>query len=121
MAALHGAQFEPEAQRFTSAHISSFQHFEELYERSVSDSREFWAQMGREMLTWKHQFQDVNDSDFAEGMIAWFLGGKLNACDNCVDRHVPERGNEIAIIWESDEPGQSPQITYRELQRGVAS
>jgi acetyl-CoA synthetase len=62
----------------------------------------------------------VSDCDFNEGMISWFLGGKLNACENCVDRHVKDKGDQTAIIWEADEPGQEKYITYRELQRNVS-
>ena len=120
MATLHGDHYLPSPERSAESHIPSFEVYQEMYQRSIGDSREFWAEMGRDMLSWNHDFQDVNDSDFTEGMIAWFLGGKLNVCNNCVDRHVPERGNQVAIIWESDEPGEGRQITYRELQREVS-
>lgn len=56
---------------------------------------------------------------FAEGDVAWFLGGRLNACHNCVDRHIPELGDKPAIIWESDEPDHSRTYTYREVLREV--
>jgi len=120
MATLSGENYAPQSDLSAESFVPSFEAYEELYKRSISDSREFWAEKGRELLTWKHDFQDVNDSDFTEGMIAWFLGGKLNVCDNCVDRHVPERGDQVAIIWEADEPGEGRQITYRELQRDVS-
>ncbi len=120
MATLHGEHYPPQSDLSAESLLPSFEAYEKLYKRSIDDSREFWAEMGRELLTWRHDFQDVNNSDFAEGMIAWFLGGKLNVCDNCVDRHVPEQGDQIAIIWESDEPGQGREFTYRELQRDVS-
>jgi acetyl-CoA synthetase len=53
-------------------------------------------------------------------LVSWFLGGRLNACENCVDRHVKDKGDQVAIIWEQDEPGQEQRITYRELQRKVS-
>jgi acetyl-CoA synthetase len=61
----------------------------------------------------------VQDCDWKQGLVAWFLGGKLNVCENCVDRHVQTRGDQVAILWEGDEPGQNRRITYRELQREV--
>lgn len=120
MADLHGENYTPSREYAAASLIPSFQAYQDLYARSITDSREFWSEMGRKTLNWTHEFQHVNDSDFSQGMIAWFLGGKLNACGNCVDRHVPERGDEIAIIWEADEPGEGRKITYRELQRDVS-
>ena len=57
---------------------------------------------------------------FRKVWFSWFLGGKLSACENCVDRHVKDKGDQVAIIWESDEPGKEERITYRELQRKIS-
>jgi acetyl-CoA synthetase len=94
--------------------------YRSVYADSIKNNSEFWDRNTRELLHWQHDFQMVSDCDFSEGLISWFLGGKLNACENCVDRHVTEKGDQTAIIWESDEPGQEQKITYRELQRKVS-
>ena len=112
--------YAPNPELFKQSDIASFDSYKEMYQNSVTNNDEFWGKIARETLTWKHDFNDVNDSEFNEGMIAWFLGGKLNACENCVDRHVAERGDQVAIIWESDEPGEGKKITYKELQREVS-
>ena len=117
MAELHGDHFAP---LVSGARVGSITDYESLYKRSVTDNDVFWGEMGRELLSWTHEFKQVNDTDFGNGLIAWYLGGKLNASYNCVDRHVPERGDQVAIIWESDEPGQGRNITFRELQREVS-
>jgi len=90
-----------------------------MYRESLDAPDAFWARMAREHLTWAHEFRQVSDCDWDNGLVSWFLGGKLNVCENCVDRHVKSRGNQVAIIWEGDEPGQNRRITYRELQREV--
>jgi len=97
--------------------IANIAQYHELYARSINDPVGFWGEQAKIRLTWQHEFSQVTDSDFAFGEVAWFLGGKLNVCENCVDRHVAEgRGEQLAIIWEGDEPGQNRRITYRELQ-----
>ena len=99
--------------------IDSVEEYQRLYDSSIQDPDTFWAQQAREHLSWIHEFDQVRDNDWREGLIAWFLGGRLNACVNCVDRHVEKRGDQVAILWEGDEPGQVRKITYRELQREV--
>jgi acetyl-CoA synthetase len=110
----------PESRNFRNAHVASMKQYQKLYKESISNGSEFWGNKAKEFLTWQHEFQMVNDCDFNEGMISWFLGGKLNACENCVDRHVREHSDKIAIIWEPDEPGKEKRITYKELQREVS-
>lgn len=102
------------------AAISSMANYKQLYSESINNNSSFWGEQAKSYLHWQHPFQQVNDSDFAAGMVSWFLGGKLNACENCVDRHVKDHGDKTAIIWESDEPGQEKRISYRELQRQVS-
>ncbi|HAT12172.1 MAG TPA: acetate--CoA ligase [Planctomycetes bacterium] len=93
--------------------------YERLYRESLDQPDAFWDRMAREHLSWIHEFREVSDNDWKQGLVAWFLGGKLNVCENCVDRHVKTRGDQVAILWEGDEPGQNRSITYRELQREV--
>ncbi len=93
--------------------------YQALHAESLRDPDHFWGRMALEHLTWIHPFREVSDNDWQQGLVSWFLGGKLNVCENCVDRHVRTRGDQVAILWEGDEPGQNRRVTYRELQREV--
>jgi acetyl-CoA synthetase len=110
----------PNQDLFKDSFVSSLEQYKSMYDESIKNNSEFWEKNARELLHWQHDFQLVSDCDFSEGLVSWFLGGKLNACENCVDRHVKERGDQVAIIWEPDEPGNEQRITYRELQRKVS-
>jgi acetyl-CoA synthetase len=110
----------PNKDLFKDSYISSMEQYKKLYTDSIENNSEFWEKKARELLHWQHDFQLVSDCDFSEGLVSWFLGGKLNACENCVDRHVKDKGDKVAIIWEPDEPGKEERITYRELQRKVS-
>jgi acetyl-CoA synthetase len=101
------------------ASIPDLASYQKLYDESLRDPDHFWGRMALEHLTWLHPFREVSDNDWQQGLVSWFLGGKINVCENCVDRHVKTRGDQIAILWEGDEPGQNRRITYRELQREV--
>jgi acetyl-CoA synthetase len=110
----------PHKDLFKDSYVSSMEQYRELYADSIKNNSEFWEKNARELLHWQHDFQMVSDCDFTEGLVSWFLGGRLNACENCVDRHVKDKGDQVAIIWEQDEPGHEQRITYRELQRKVS-
>ena len=71
--------------------------------------------MARSRLDWNKDFTSVNTSSFTEGKISWFTDGTLNVADNCITRHLENRGDEIALIWEKDEPGQDERLTFNEL------
>jgi len=86
-----------------------------LRSRALREGDEFWAREARERIDWIHDFHTVQDCDLEQGRIAWYLGGRLNASENCLDRHLPSRGDKTAILWEGDEPGQVRKLTYREL------
>jgi acetyl-CoA synthetase len=100
------------------AQVGSFAEYERLYRRSLAEPEAFWREQS-EILTWFHPFHTVCDGDFGEVDFGWFLGGRLNACYNCVDRHVQERGEKTAIIWAKDEPGEYERVSYRRLYREV--
>jgi acetyl-CoA synthetase len=100
------------------AHVGSFEEYQRLYRESLADPAGFWKREA-ELLTWFHPFHTVTDGDFTEVDFGWFLGGRLNACYNCVDRHLAERGEKTAIIWAKDEPGEYERVTYRQLYREV--
>ena len=111
--------FSPPAALGRQAHIPSIESYRQLHAESLRDPETFWRQRALETLSWFHPFSQSSDCDFENGMVAWFLNGRLNACHNCVDRHVATRGDQVALIWESDTPGQGKNVTYRELQREV--
>jgi acetyl-CoA synthetase len=110
----------PDKHSFSKPYVGSVEEYREMYDESMNNNTRFWEKKANELIMWQHDFQHVNDSDFEQGAISWFLGGKLNVCENCVDRHVKDRGEQVAIIWERDEPGNEKRITYRELQREVS-
>jgi acetyl-CoA synthetase len=103
----------------SGAHVGSATQYSQLYKESIKDPEKFWESMAKENLIWDAPFSAVKFGSLLEGDVAWFLNGKLNACVNCVDRHIPSRGDKTAIIWESDEPGETKNITYKELLREV--
>ena len=100
------------------AHLDR-QAYQELYRRSIEDPDGFWADQARQRLDWIDEWNVVSDSDLPSGNVAWFLGGRLNACVNCVDRHLPARADQAAIIWEGDDPADDRTITYQELHDDV--
>ncbi len=102
---------------FSDAYITP-EIYRKKYDESVSDSAGFWAKEA-EILTWSKKFNKVRQIDFNKAEINWFLGGKLNACYNCVDRHLEKNKNKVALIWESDDPSHSKKVTYSELYSEV--
>jgi len=101
-----------------SAHLNAEQ-YKTMYEQSVTDPAGFWAEQARQFLHWDKPWDTVLDWDYTKGHIRWFEGGKLNACYNCVDRHLDTRGDQTALIWEGDDPANDARITYRELYEHV--
>jgi acetyl-CoA synthetase len=100
------------------AHIDEAQYLS-MYQRSVDDPATFWAEQAEKFLSWDKHWDTVLDWDFHKGHIRWFEGGKLNACYNCVDRHLETRGDQTALIWEGDDPAKDDKITYRQLHKRV--
>jgi acetyl-CoA synthetase len=94
--------------------------YEEMYRHSIEDNEGFWAeQAGR--IDWIRPFTQVKDVSFAKDdlHIRWYHDGTLNACYNCVDRHLETKSDDVAIIWEGDDPSVDLSITYRELHERV--
>ncbi len=95
------------------------QEYESMYEQSMSQPDEFWADQADQFISWDKKWDKVSDVDFSKGKIAWFEGATLNVSYNCLDRHLPEKANQIAIIWEGDDPDSSQSVTYKELHEMV--
>ncbi len=102
-----------------NAHIKSLAEYKEMYRRSVEEPADFWREMAG-ILDWFAPPRNIMDVDMEEVDFSWFGGGRLNACFNCVDRHLPYRGEQTAIIWAADEPGEYRYISYREVKHNVA-
>lgn len=94
--------------------------YERMYEHSVRDPDGFWDEQAKAMLDWFEPYHTVRSVDYNKPEIKWFEGGKLNITHNCLDRHLATRGDQVAIIWEADNPDEpSLKITYRELHERV--
>ncbi len=102
------------------AHINQDRYWD-MYQRSVDNPEGFWAEQAEQFVTWYKPWNKVLEWDYSEGKISWFEGAELNVCYNCVDRHLATRGDQIAIIWEGDDPGDDKKITYRELYEEVCT
>ena len=109
--------FPPSPEFVSQAQINSEAQYNELYQRSIQDPEGFWGDMAKQELHWFEPFHTTMkwEEPFAE----WFVGGKTNACYNCVDAHVVSgNGNQIALLWEG-EPGDTRQVTYAQLLKDV--
>ena len=101
------------------AHIDNEQYLE-MYQKSIEHPDEFWAEQADEFIIWSKRWDKVQSCDFGTNVdIKWFEGGKLNVSYNCLDRHLETRGDQVAIIWEGDDPEEERQITYKELHEEV--
>jgi len=93
--------------------------YEEMYQRSIDDPEGFWGDEAKR-LEWITPWQKVKNTSFNSPVsIKWYEGGQLNVSANCIDRHLDSRGDQVAIIWEGDDPTVSKSITYRELHEEV--
>ncbi len=103
----------------TTAHINA-ERYREMYRRSLEDADAFWSEQAQSFLTWMKPWHTVCQSDLSKGEARWFDGGQLNVTENCIDRHLPERADQTAIIWEGDDPSEpSRHITYQQLSDEV--
>ena len=107
------------------AHIAATTHidnetYQAMYAESISSPETFWGKQAERYVTWFKGWERVSHADFGSGDIRWFEGAKLNASYNCLDRHLESKGDDIAIIWEGDEPGDERLMSYRELHGEVS-
>jgi len=96
--------------------------YDQMYQRSVTDPDGFWGEQATKFLEWSKPWNKVLDWSYdpKDLHIKWFEGGKLNVSHNCLDRHLATRGDQVAIIWEGDDPKQDKKITYRQLHAEVS-
>ncbi len=105
----------------TTAWIDN-QKYKDMYQQSVDDPETFWGEQAKELVSWSKPWNKVQGweyNDNGSANIAWFEGAKLNVSYNCLDRHLESRGDQVAIIWEGDDPNVDKKITYRELHEQV--
>ena len=111
--------FQPSDALAKHAHIDA-DGYQALYAESIADPDAFWAKHGKR-IDWIKPYSQISDVsyDAKDLHIKWFADGSLNAAANCLDRHLAERGDQTAIIWEGDEPDQQRHISYKELHEDV--
>ena len=110
--------YPPKPHIVENALLRDRDEYDRLYRQSLEHPEEFWAEQAKR-LHWFAPWNRVMDADYREVEFSWYAGGKLNACYNCVDRHLTERADQVAIIWARDEAGEYERITYRQLHREV--
>ncbi len=107
----------PVPAHFGDAHITP-ERYQSLYQQSLEEPDIFWAEQAQ-MLDWHTPWTHISETDLRTGAASWFVGAKLNVAVNCIDRHLPERADDTAIIWEGDDPNDSQTFTYQQLKDHV--
>ncbi|SHM56443.1 acetate--CoA ligase [Phytopseudomonas punonensis] len=93
--------------------------YQRLYRQSVDDPQTFWSEQAKAFLDWFKPWDEVSSGTLSKGDARWFSGGQLNISHNCIDRHLAKRGDQVALIWEGDDPKDSASITYKQLHEQV--
>ncbi len=108
--------YAPSADFAANAHVDAAK-YDEMYAASIKDPEAFWGAQGKR-IDWIKPYSKVKDVDYTYGNVSikWFEDGTLNVAANCIDRHLKDRADQTAIIWEPDDPSEDAQhITYRQL------
>ena len=101
--------------------IDNFSEYQQEYQKSIDSPEDFWAEKAQS-FSWKSPWNKVLDWEFNTPKVEWFVGGKLNITENCLDRHLATKGDKTAIIWEPNDPTESEiKITYSELHEKVCA
>jgi len=93
--------------------------YQRLYAQSINDTDNFWAERANEFLDWYSPWHTVHSEDMPNANVSWFEGATLNVSYNCIDRHLATRADQVAIIWEGDDPNDDASITYQQLHDEV--
>eukprot|EP00937_MAST-01D_sp_MAST-1D-sp2_P001326 g1326.t1 len=107
--------YEPIPEVAKGAHLEGMEEYKKMYSRSIEDPAGFWSEKARELLHWYRDFDIPWHGNFNEHNVSFFMHGTINACTNCLDRHIPERGDQAAIVWEGNEPGETKTFTYKQV------
>src|SRR5580704_17184610 len=95
--------------------IKTYEEYQQAYKKSVSDPEQFWSDIA-EQFSWRKKWDKVLEWDFKKPDVKWFINGKLNITENCIDRHLNDNGNRPALIWEPNSKDEAHKIiTYNEL------
>lgn len=100
------------------AHLNEAE-YQRLYKYSIENPEAFWAEQAKAFIDWSKPWKTVVEADFPTGNVSWFDGAELNVAYNCIDRHLPQRADQTAIIWEGDDPADSKTISYQQLYEAV--
>lgn len=104
----------------SSYHIQTLEEYFNQYKRSVEDPKNFWADLASNNFSWKAPWTEVLEWDFTKPEVSWFKDAKLNITENCIDRHLENKGNQTAILFEPNNPKEEAQhISYKELYHSV--
>jgi acetyl-CoA synthetase len=102
-----------------SISIKTFDDYQSAYRKSIEEPESFWAEIAKD-FNWRKTWDKVLEWDFYKPKVKWFIGGKLNITENCIDRHLASRANQTAIVWEPNDPkNEAKKITYKELHEHV--
>ncbi|WP_455928493.1 acetate--CoA ligase [Pseudomonas fluorescens] len=110
----------PNADAVRQAAQLSQDEYQRLYRQSIEQPDTFWAEQAKGFLDWTKPWHTVQHSDITTGAAQWFAGGQLNVSYNCIDRHLAQRADQPAFIWEGDDPAKSAKISYRQLHQNVS-
>ncbi|HQP48641.1 MAG TPA: acetate--CoA ligase [Spirochaetota bacterium] len=105
------------------AFVNSKDQYEKMWKESISDTEGFWGKIAEEYVTWFKKWDKVYDCKYGNTVkdlqVKWFTNGKLNVSYNCLDRHLEKRGDQVALVWEGNEPSEDKKFTYKELHAEV--
>ena len=110
----------PVAESWSASAWVDKEKYQSMYRQSIEEPDLFWAEQSDLFLTWQQPWTDLNNVEFKQAQASWFIDGKLNVAVNCIDRHLHTSADQIAIIWEGDDPGSDKKITYSELHEQVS-
>ena len=110
----------PVAESWSASAWVDKEKYQSMYRQSIEEPDLFWAEQSDLFLTWQQPWTDLNNVEFKQAQASWFIDGKLNVAVNCIDRHLHTSADQIAIIWEGDDPGSDKKITYSELHEHVS-
>ena len=98
-------------------YINDIDEFKKLYKESIENPKKFFETLAKENISWLKDFEEVHNNSFSS--TKWFSGGQTNVSFNCIDRHLKDNANKVALIWEGDNPSESKKLTYQELHDEV--
>ena len=109
----------PVSEELAASSLLNKESYQRLYQDSIHTPEAFWTEQANVFIDWIEPWERLHYSDFSKAEARWFEGAKLNVCVNCVDRHLPARADQTALLWEGDDPAHSRHISYRELHEQV--